>query len=121
MKAGPLYLVLDRALLQQVQLLAQLVDLLADVVHLSAEPLVVGQLCVKLPFVALPLLLRGDLRVQPAVRVHSALFFYFPIFYCVYCKLLKEPVNPKTHFFLAFKRGNLSNMIINIVIYAIYR
>ena len=67
MKAGPLYLVLDRALLQQVQLLAQLVDLLADVVHLSAEPLVVGQLCVKLPFVALPLLLRGDLRVQPAV------------------------------------------------------
>lgn len=51
-----LYLVLHGVLVQHVQFSAQLVHLVTDVIHLGAEPLIGGQIKVKLLLV-LPALL----------------------------------------------------------------
>lgn len=51
-----LYLVLHGALVQHVQLSAQLVHLVTDVIHVGTETLIVGQVGVELLLVLLPLL-----------------------------------------------------------------
>lgn len=65
--SGPLfgYLVPPGAFVQRVQLSAQFVHLVTDVVHLRAEPLVEGQMRVKLSLVLAALLVCGYGRVQP--------------------------------------------------------
>lgn len=61
------YLVLHGALVQCVQLSAQLVHLVTDFIHLGTKALITGQIGVKLLLVLAALLVRDYLWVQPGV------------------------------------------------------
>ena len=63
-----LYLVCKGGRSQGVHFSAQPVHLIADVVHLSTQPLIAGPVSVKLPLVLMPLLIRRYLWVKPGAQ-----------------------------------------------------
>lgn len=76
------YLVLHGALIQRVQLFAQFVHLITDVIHFRAEVLVVGQIGVKLSPVPAALLICSYCWVQPEVTYTFQQLSGLLQFYC---------------------------------------